>query len=187
MSDLTHIHRVDSSTKTLWTGLFPIAGSLVSFYYWRFIEISVYNAKSVIRSRILQRLIWITMFANYVCVELLLPSHPNGVMSSVISLPIYHTFTVQALSSKRLTSIVHILSPETDNCPFLNQWKGTTDRRKYFMIKSPRKNVADLAGVEPATSWSPVRRTSNWTTKVRIYPFGDFPKIGLLPDILTII
>ena len=28
-----------------------------------------------------------------------------------------HTFTGHALSSKRLTSIAHILSPETDNCP----------------------------------------------------------------------
>ena len=36
---------------------------------------------------------------------------------------------------------------------------------KYFMIKSPRKNVADPAGVEPATSWSPVGRASNWATK----------------------
>ena len=39
------------------------------------------------------------------------PSQPNGVMSSAVSLP-NHTFTGQALSSKRLTSIVHILSPE---------------------------------------------------------------------------
>ena len=52
----------------------------------------------------------------FVCVEVLRPSQPNGVMSSVVSLP-NHTFTGQALSSKRLTSIVHILSPETDNCP----------------------------------------------------------------------
>ena len=52
----------------------------------------------------------------FVCVEFLWPSQPNGVMSSVVSLP-NHTFTGQALSSKRLTSIVHILSPETDNCP----------------------------------------------------------------------
>ena len=37
-------------------------------------------------------------------------------MSSAVSLP-NHTFTGQSLSSKRLTSIVHILSPETDNCP----------------------------------------------------------------------
>ena len=33
-----------------------------------------------------------------------------------VSLP-NHTFTGQAWSSKRLTSIVHILLPETDNCP----------------------------------------------------------------------
>ena len=32
-----------------------------------------------------------------------------------VSLP-NHMFTGQAYSSKRLTSIVHILSPETDNC-----------------------------------------------------------------------
>ena len=52
----------------------------------------------------------------FVCVEVLRPSQPNRVMSSAVSLP-NHTFTGQALSSKRLTSIVHILSPETDNCP----------------------------------------------------------------------
>ena len=51
-----------------------------------------------------------------VCVEVLWPSQPNGVISSAVSLP-NHTFTGQAWSSKRLTSIVHILSPETDNCP----------------------------------------------------------------------
>ena len=49
--------------------------------------------------------------------------------------------------------------------PFLNQPKEENDRRKYFMIKSPRKNVADPAGFEPATSWSPVRRASNWATE----------------------
>ena len=48
-----------------------------------------------------------------VCVEVLRPSQPDGVMSSAVSLP-NHTFTGQAFSSKRLTSIVHILSPETD-------------------------------------------------------------------------
>ena len=60
----------------------------------------------------------LTFFGKYgfVCVEILWPSQPNGVMSSTISLP-NHTFTGQAESSKRLTSIVHILSPETDNCP----------------------------------------------------------------------
>ena len=45
----------------------------------------------------------------FVCVEVLQPSQPNGVMLSAVSLP-NHTFTGQALSSKQLTSIVHILS-----------------------------------------------------------------------------
>ena len=43
-------------------------------------------------------------------------NQPNGVMLSADSLP-YHTFTEQALSSKWLTSIVHILLPESNNCP----------------------------------------------------------------------
>ena len=52
----------------------------------------------------------------FVCVVVLWPSQPNEVMSSVVDLP-NHTFTGQTWSSKRLTSIVHILLPETDNCP----------------------------------------------------------------------
>ena len=31
---LTHLHRLDSSTTTLWTDLFPIAGCLISFYHY---------------------------------------------------------------------------------------------------------------------------------------------------------
>ena len=53
---------------------------------------------------------------QFVCVELLRPSQPDWVMSSVVSLP-NHTFTGQAEYSKQLTSIVHIFLPETDNCP----------------------------------------------------------------------
>ena len=56
------------------------------------------------------------LFLHKFCVEVLRPSQPNGVMSSAVSLP-NHTFTGQALSSKWLTSIVHILPPQTDNCP----------------------------------------------------------------------
>ena len=52
----------------------------------------------------------------FVCVEVLQPSKPNGVMSSVVSLP-NHTFTGQAYSSKRLISIVHIPLPETGFIP----------------------------------------------------------------------
>ena len=44
-------------------------------------------------------------------IEVLRPSQPSGVMSSSVSIP-NHKFTGQAWSSKRLTSIVHILSPE---------------------------------------------------------------------------
>ena len=51
-----------------------------------------------------------------VCLEVLRPNQPNGAMSSAVSLP-NHILTGQAKSSKRLTSNVHILKPETDNCP----------------------------------------------------------------------
>ena len=51
----------------------------------------------------------------FVCVDVLRPSQTNGFMSSAVSLP-NHTFTGQAWSSKRLTSTVYILLPETDNC-----------------------------------------------------------------------
>ena len=47
----------------------------------------------------------------FVSVGVLLPSQPTGVMSSAVNLP-NHTFTVQALSFKLLTSVVHILLPE---------------------------------------------------------------------------
>ena len=51
----------------------------------------------------------------FVCIEVLWPSQPDGVMSSAVNLP-NHTFAGQASSSKQLTK-VHILLPETDNCP----------------------------------------------------------------------
>ena len=47
---LTHLRRVDSSTTTHWTGLFPKAGCLVTFNYYIvlcFIEIPVVNANNV--------------------------------------------------------------------------------------------------------------------------------------------
>ena len=42
--------------------------------------------------------------------------------------------------------------------PFLNQRKGENDRRKYFMINLHERMLPTSAGVEPATSWSPVGR-----------------------------
>ena len=53
------------------------------------------------------------------------------------------------------TSIVLILLLETEKLPFLNRRKVGNDRRIYF-ISTPWKNVANLAGVKPPTSWSPV-------------------------------
>ena len=44
---LTHLCLVDSSTITLWTVLFPIAGCLVGFYYDCFTEIPEVNANIV--------------------------------------------------------------------------------------------------------------------------------------------
>ena len=47
-------------------------------------------------------------------------------MSSAVNLP-NHTFTGQAKSSKQLTSIVHILLPEADNClSWINQRERMT-------------------------------------------------------------
>ena len=63
--------------------------------------------------------------------------------------------------------------------PFFNQRKGQIDRRKYFMIKSTRKIVADLAWVESATSWSPVRRVSDWATEAGWLP-KESPVLKLL-------
>ena len=42
--------------------------------------------------------------------------------------------------------------------PFLNQWKGENDRRKYFLINLHERMLPTSAGVEPAIPWSPVRR-----------------------------
>ena len=68
-----------------------------------------------------------------VCVEVLRISQPNGVMSSAVSLP-NHMFTGQAYSSKRLNSIVHILSPVTDNCP---SWISRRERINVENITWP--------------------------------------------------
>ena len=90
---------------------------------------------------------------QFVWIEVLQSKQPNGVMSSVVSLP-NPTFTGQASSSKRLISIVHILLPETDNCPsWISGRKRMTTENISWSISMA--DVANLAKVEPATSWSP--------------------------------
>ena len=75
-----------------------------------------------------------------------------------------HNYSWQAYSFKRLTSIVHILSPETATA-LLNQRKGQNHRRICFMNNSPWKNVAEPEVVESAAYWLPVGRASNWATE----------------------
>ena len=52
---------------------------------------------------------------------------------------------------------MHILLPETDNCPSWISGRERMDRRKYFMINLHERMLPTSAGVEPSTSWSPVR------------------------------
>ena len=51
----------------------------------------------------------------FVYVEVLQPNQPIGIMLSKVSLP--NQTLLGRLSPEWLTSIVQILSPETDNCP----------------------------------------------------------------------
>ena len=108
--------------------------------------------------------VWFVCVCLLACVEVLRPSQPNGVMSSAISLP-NHTFTGQASSSKRLTSIVHILSPETDNCP---SWISGRERMTVENISwsnSTKECSRPRRGLNP---WPPGLQSDgafNWGTK----------------------
>ena len=75
------------------------------------------------------------------------------------------TFTGQTYSSKQLTSICAHSFARNWQLLFLNQQKGENDRRKYFMINLHERKLPTLVVVEPATSWSPVGRSSNWATE----------------------
>ena len=57
---------------------------------------------------------------------------------------------------------LHIRSPVTDNCP---SWISERERKTVENIpwsNLHERMLPDPAGVEPATSWSPVGRASNW-------------------------
>ena len=65
----------------------------------------------------------------YVCVEVLWPSQPNGIMSSVVSLPNHFSWAGSVLLA---VNQYHAHSfPRNWQLPFLNQWKGENDCRKY--------------------------------------------------------
>ena len=114
-------------------------------------------------------------FCLFVCVEILRSSQPNGVMSSVVSLP-NHTFTGQAYSSKRLTSIVHILSPETDKCPSWISGRETMTVENISWSISTKECCRPRVGIESVTSWSPVGRRIQLSHRGRRTRWGN--KVG---------
>ena len=97
-------------------------------------------------------------------VKVLQPSQSFRVMSGVVSLP-NHTFPGQATISKQLTNTCAQSFARNWQLPFLNQLEGQNDHRKYFMINLYKRMLLCPAGIEPATSWSPVGRTSDWATE----------------------
>ena len=62
--------------------------------------------------------------------------------------------------------------------PFLNQRKGENDRRKYFMINLHERMLPTSAGVEPATSWSPVGRRIQLSHRGRPFLSGDMGRLS---------
>ena len=86
------------------------------FFYFSFTQNCIKHIFEVTGMLKLVFFLYFFVWEKKICAEVLRPSQPNGVMSSVVSLS-NHTFSGQAKSSKWLTKIVHILPPETDNCP----------------------------------------------------------------------
>ena len=113
---------------------------------------------------------FLSLFVWFVCVEVLRPSQPSWVMSSAVSLP-NHTFTGQAYSSKQLTSTVHILSLETDNCP---SWISGRERMTVENISwsiSTKECCRSRRGLNP---WPPGLQSdgaSNWATEAGVIRF----------------
>ena len=142
------------------------------------------NRNSCFQSK--QYRLWsVTTFHFVCCVELYGPVNPMG--SCWVWSVYLTTLLLGRLSTlKRLTSIVLILSPETDNCP---SWISGRERMKIFHDQFPQKNVAYLEGVEPVTSWSPVGHTSNWAIEasylilwhlIWVYTICQHPFYGML-------
>ena len=97
----------------------------------------------------------------FVCADVLRPSKPNGVMSSTVSLP-NHMFTDGASSSKWLTSIVHILSPETDNCP---SWISDRER---MTVENISWSLSMKEWCRPGGGWTHNLLITSWSSGVWI-------------------
>ena len=59
-----------------------------------------------------------------------------------------------------------IITRRASQLPFLNQWKGENDYRKYFIINLHERMLQTR--VKPATSWSSVGCASNWATEASL-------------------
>ena len=101
------------------------------------------------------------MVGLFVCVEVLRSSQPNGhVKHGQFTLSHFYWagLVLKAINQYCANSFARNLQ-----LPFLNQQKEENDCRKYFMIKSPRQNVADPAGVETRNLLS-----TNRTTRIQM-------------------
>ena len=92
------------------------------------------------------------------------PVNPIGVMSSTVSLS-NHTF-LSRLSPLSGKPVLWTFFHQKLTTALLESVEGREWPQKIFDDQSPWKNIAYLAGVEPATSWSPVGCASNWATEV---------------------
>ena len=77
-------------------------------------------------------------YEKIVRVEVLRPSQPNGIMSSAVTLPNYTLLGRLSSLSGKPCSIVHIPSPETDNCP---SWISGRERMAVENIYANRQDI----------------------------------------------
>ena len=92
------------------------------------------------------------------------PVNPMGVMSSAVSLP-NNTFTGQSYSSKWLTSIVHILSSETDNCPSWISGRERMTLENISWLISTKECCWPRRGLNPRPPGLQLDGASNWATE----------------------
>ena len=96
-----------------------------------------------------------------------LPSNPSwSTVESRQAQSVYLTTLLLGRLSPLSTQLIRL--PSNDNCPSWISRIESVTMEKYFMIKSPGKNVDDPVMVKPATSRSPVRQASNWATKANL-------------------
>ena len=104
-------------------------------------------------------------------------------MSSAVSLP-NHTFIGQALSSKRLTSIVRILSPETDNCPSSISGRERMAVENISWSICTKECCRPWRGLNPRPPGLQPDGASNWATEAGLKFVSLFGKMRVFYEIL---